>query len=213
MIKDLYKKIGKFFIYKKNVLILLTSISLLTFYLCFFITKKFIKINRYQNKFNHLEYVAIDTLEKRKQVKDFIEKHITYDKFFIDNNLENMKFLQKEKEIFYNLLNHPAFCNNSQIRKRLNFIQGDQNSLKFAEENVRQTALIKETDENQLNIIEIDENDLQRILSIIEPSQSVNSVNPIDSPQLIIKNFVLNKEKENSFLLEMKILKREYLKK
>jgi len=211
--KNLYKKIGEIFIYKKNVFILLTVIFLLIFFVSFSIIKMFKKLNHCQNKLTYLEHIALNSLEYRKQIKNFIEKHSNFDKSFIDNNLENMKFLENEKNILCNLTNHVAFLNNKQIKKRLDFIQSKKNMLKFAEEKLKQNALIKETDETQLYPIEIDESDLQKILSIIEFCELSNSITKIDSPQLIIKNFLLNKEKEKTFFLDMKILKREYLKK
>ena len=84
--------------------------------------------------------------------------------------------------------------------------------MKFAEENINKTALIKETSETQLSSIEVDENDLQKLLSIIEEEPINHFVAKKKSPQLIIKNFILSKEKPNAFSLDMKILKREYFK-
>lgn len=209
MIKNFYKKIGNLFINQRNVIILFCVNSLIIFLFISVLSKKFNKLNTYQYKLKNLENISLNSLDNRKEIKHFIEKHSNVDKFFIDNNLENLKFLEKEKNILNSLFKHSAFKNNSILKSRLDFIQSDQNTLKFAEENLQQNSLIKENDENQLFSIEIDENDLQKILSIVEFSEK----NISQSPQLIIKNFILNKSKENTFLLEMKILKREFLQK
>lgn len=214
MTSNFYIKLGKLFIYKKCIYFLMLFLLLITSVTTFSSTKKYLKIRFYQNRLDNLKYLALKSLEERKKVKDFIEKQIDHDKFFIDNNLENLKFLQHEKDILDRLIIHPAFSNNCQIKKRLDFINSDQNILKFAEENVIQTSLVKETDENQINGIEIDEKDLDKILSVVESSQCSNSsLSTLNPPQLIIKNFMLSKKNETTFLLEMKILKREYLKK
>ncbi|EKD28043.1 MAG: hypothetical protein ACD_79C00456G0003 [uncultured bacterium] len=213
MMIHILKKIGELFIYKKNVIILVTCICGLTFAVFFITLKKYVKLQNYKNKLTYLSTLSVKSIDMRKKTNNFIERFAKYDKFFIDNNLECLKFLQNEKNILEKLLQHPAFCNNSQIKQRIDFINSEQNTLKFVEENVAQTPLLKETDENQLYAIEIDEKDLTNILSIIESSQSENSSNDLNAPQLIIKNFVLNKEKENTFLLNLKILKREFNKK
>ena len=126
---------------------------------------------------------------------------------------ENLSFLENEKTVLEKLLKLNAFSNNSQIKARLEFIQKGRNTLRFSEENIKQNTLIKETDETQLSTIEIDGNDLQKILSVIEGRQNQNSLNDINAPQLIIKNFLLNKARDNIFLLDLKLLKREFFKK
>lgn len=209
----LYRKTGKLFIYKKNAIILLVCVFLICFTTIFAAVKKYIKLQNCKNKLTYLQSIAVNSLDTRKKTKNFIEKFMAYDKFFIDNNLENLKFLQSEKNTLDKLSRHPAFCNNSHIKKRIDFINSGQNMLKFAEETVIQTALVKETDESQINTIEIDENDLQKILLIIELSQFESALSHLRAPQLIIKKFVLNKEKENVFHLNLKIIKREYFKK
>jgi hypothetical protein len=214
VINIIYKKIGAYFIHLKNISLLFILLAFFIFFTNFNLYSKFIKLHTYHTKLNNLEFISKNSLEQRKKINDFIEQKTTYDKFFIDNNLENLTFLENEKKLLNKLKSHPAFLNDFRIKARLNFIDKDQNKLKFAEENVKQTTLIKETDESQLYPIEIDEYDLQKILSTIEGSlDDSNFKQKRDSPQLIIKNFMLNKKRKNVFSLDMKILKREYLKK
>jgi len=213
MIRNIYRKIGKLSIYKKNIFFVIASLLLLVVFVLTFSTYKFLKLNNCEKKLSYLEQKSTTTIAKRKEIKDFIEKTILFDNDFVENKLESLSFLQDEKSILSNLLLHPAFSNSSEIKKRLNFINSNQNKLKFLEENIKNSTFIKEAELTQLNSIEIDEIDLQKILSVIE-NVKIGTFFPYDdSPQLIIKNFSLDKKNENIFSLNMKIFKREFNKK
>jgi len=213
MINYIYKKIGTYCLHNKNIISIFAIAFLLMFSISFNAYSKFLKLQNSLTKLKYFEHIATGSIDQRKKVKQFIDEKTSYDKFFIDNNLENLSFLENEKTILSKLVSHPAFANSEQIKNRLHFLAKDKNRLKFAEENTNKTNLINETDESQLFSIEIDETDLQKLLSTIE-GVSMNDFTAKDaSPQLIIKNFLLTKEKENAFSLDLKILKREYLKK
>lgn len=213
MLNSFYKKIGSFCMLKKTVFIifgicffLITSISLYMFV-------QFFKLKDGLSRLKIAEYKAITSIDSRKEIKNFITQKTAFDKFFIDNNLENLSFLEKEKQTLSKILLHPAFSNSHELKKRLDFINRGKNRLNFAEENIKKTTLIKEIDEVQLNPIEIDETDLQKLLSIIEGTYISYFSPKKDSPQLIIKNFSISKERGNVFSLNLKLLKREYLPK
>jgi len=213
MLNEVYRKIGKVSIYKKNLFLLLFIFLILIIFVFTFSCFKFSKLNNAEKNLSYLEEKSVNTVAKRKEIKDFIEKKTSFDKYFVENNLENLKFLDNEKSVLSNLLGHIAFSNSPQIKKRLNFINSDQNRLKFLEENIKNAAYIKESELSQLKTLEIDDIDLQKLLSIIEDVQIDNYTKANLLPQLLIKNFTLNKQKENIFSLNMKIFKREFYKK
>ncbi|NGX34237.1 MAG: hypothetical protein K1060chlam1_00588 [Candidatus Anoxychlamydiales bacterium] len=213
MIKNIYRKIGQLSIYKKNIFFVISSLLLLVFFFLAFSIYKFLKLNNFEKRLTYLEQKSITTIAKRKEIKDFIEKNTLFDKCFVENKLENLTFLQNEKSILSNLLLHPAFSHSSQIKKRISFINSNQNKLKFLEENIKNSTFIKEADLTQLNSLEIDDRDLQKLLSIIEDVQIDKYFQYNDSPQLLIKSFSLSKKSENIFSINMKIFKREFNKK
>jgi len=213
MLKSIFREIGKVFIYKKNVYIFFTISLILLATITIFTFSKASKLHKYREKLISCQKISISSLDSRKEIKDFIAQKTNFDKFFIDNKLESLTFLENEKSILSKLLLHPAFSNSEQIQKRLSFINSNQNKLKFVEEKVIKSTLITETDETQLKPIEIDENDLQKILSIVEDISFNDCEKITDAPQLICKNFSLTKKRENIFSLNMKILKREFYKK
>lgn len=213
MINFICNKLGKIFISKKNMSIFFIVIFFLITFLSFKNFSKYLKLKNSLLKINSFEKIAINSLDERKKVKNFIDEKISYDKFFIDNNLENLSFLQNEKSQLVNLKKYIAFLNGDRINARLDFINSEKNKLKFAEENTKTSSLIKETLESQLYSIEVDENDLQKLLTIIEETPNSRFTKKANAPQLLITNFNLSKENCNSFTLDMKILKREFFKK
>lgn len=215
MLNSFYRKIGKVFIYKKNIIFVLIFYILLIFSVLTFSYYRFSKLNDAEKKLGFLEQKSINTIAKRKEIKDFIDKKTSFDKCFVEKKLESLTFLENEKSILSNLLVHPVFSNSSHIKKRISFINSDQNKLKFLEENIKNSTFIKEADLTQTKTLEIDNIDLQKLLAIIEDVQ-IDKYSPEDtSPQLFIKNFSLTKKRENIFFIKnMKIFKREfYIKK
>jgi len=207
------KKTDNFFLKKKNIYYLLTLSCLLVLSSIFFSLKKHISLQKSFFKIENLEDLALNSIEQRKKIKDFLNKKTNSNKYFIDNRLENLNFLEHEANNLSNLMQHPAFSTSNHLQNRLKFITSSENKLKFAEGAVKKTALTKETEENQLYSIQIDENDLKRLLSIIEDTE-IEHLKPFsDSPQLIITNFILHKKNKNVFDLNMKLLKREFFKK
>lgn len=213
MFKSMFKEIGKVFIYKKNVYIFFGITTILFVTVSIFTFSKISKIQKYSERLALCQRKSINSLDKRKEIKDFIARKTNFDKYFIDNKLESLTFLDNEKSILLKLINHIAFSNSYQIKRRLDFIASNQNKLKFAEEGVKKSTLITETDETQLKPIEIDMADLHKILSVVEDMSINDFKRPSNAPQLIIKNFSLSKKRENLFSLNMKILKREFYKK
>ncbi|HEU64743.1 MAG: hypothetical protein KR126chlam4_00291 [Candidatus Anoxychlamydiales bacterium] len=212
MLNDIYRKIGKICIYKKKLIFVLITFSFLIGFVLTFSFYKFSKLNDSEKKLLFLEKKSVSTISKRKEIKDFIEKKILFDKSFVEKKLEHLTFLENEKSILSNLLLHPAFSSSSQIKKRISFINSDQNRLKFLEENIKNSTFIKESDLSQLKSLEIDDIDLQKLLSLLEDVQIDGYFPETLSPQLLIKSFTLSKKRENIFSLNMKIFKREFLR-
>lgn len=95
----------------------------------------------------------------------------------------------------------------------LTFASGDK--LVFAEENLKRVGNKQEVIERQKKPIEIDEIVLKRILSIVEDVSIDSEIRPSHRPQLLFQHFELTKKKstpeENTFVLNMQLIKREIL--
>lgn len=186
---------------------LLVPIICATFYLFF----QILELQELENRFIYSTKKGKSAIEKKRNKEQFLRRYSSYTPYFINQYIESLNFLDKEKQELITLLNHPAVLNKKILKERLSFLSGETNRLLFAEEKVRSSTKIKETEEKQRHPVQVDEKDLEKLLSLIEDVSS----EPLNSPQLIIRNFQL-KKKETSlrneiFEVEMELLKREWL--
>ena len=166
---------------------------------------------------------AIETLEQtelekeRKQSQNLAVNHhyCDSDHFYIDKHLESFSFLQTEVEQLQKIANNPNVAVGENIVKRLDQLTGPANSLQFVEGVVQSTSTFQETIETLAHPVEVDAEDLQELLARIEGVQ-IGPYGPAERrPQLVITELKLDKKatRENSdvYLLNLKLLKREFL--
>lgn len=145
----------------------------------------------------------------RKQYLNTIVRN-TYsetDQFYLENQLESLSLLKKEKERLEQLLQNPTFTGNEIAEKRYSFISSNANRLSFMQgspqsaENVHEVACILS------HPVEIDTIDLKEILNRIEGNRK-------GKPQLIISDFRLNRKSHLNgnevYELNLKLKKREF---
>lgn len=154
--------------------------------------------------------------EKKQAINMAVRNHFRdVDHFYIDKNLETMAFLEPEIESLKNMLNNPNFPEDENIKKRLELLTGNGNSMIFTEGVVQSTPVFQEVTETLVHPVEVDVEDLQEILCRIEGKPIGGCVPPPNRPQLSILDFKIEKknvsEKNQVFLLNLKLLKREFL--
>lgn len=167
---------------------------------------------------NHLHYVHdLAAARERKQAINMIvqEHYKATDHFYIDKNLETLSFLDPEIEMLQKLVNNKYFAGDENVKKRLEFLTGPGNKMLFSEGNVENFPSFQETTASLVHPIEINDTNLQEILSLIEGIE-IGPFKPAPNrPQLIILDFKLDKKEVYSnndvFLLNLKLLKREFL--
>lgn len=136
------------------------------------------------------------------------------DHFYIDKYLETLTFLEPEIEGLQKLLTNKNLADDEQIKKRLEHLTGPGNSMVFSEGVVQSSPIFQETTETLVHPVEINGADLQKVLAKIEGTQ-IGSFSPAaHRPQLLILDFKLDRksvnEKNEVFLLNLKLLKREF---
>ncbi len=156
------------------------------------------------------------TAFERKHRKElFVQKHITSDPYFLDQEIESFVFLQNEKNRLSHWLLHPAIARKETITNRLRFLESEDNRLSFVEDNIQTSKVCKETIEKQRAPVEIDCDDLNQFLSLIEDLPGNDHFNNKRKPQLLIYNFSLLKKKtilqNDVFEMKLDLLKREFL--
>jgi hypothetical protein len=154
--------------------------------------------------------------EKRQVVNIALQSHFREaDHFYIDKYIESIPLLEPEIESLQKIVNNPNFTEDENIKKRLEFLTGPGNSLSFSEGVVQSTPNFQETTETLVHPVEVNITDVQNILSKIEGIHAGPYAPSPGRPQLIILDFKLEKksvsEKNEIFLLNLKLLKREFL--
>lgn len=137
------------------------------------------------------------------------------DHFYIDKNLETLTFLEPEIEGLQKAMENKNFPDDENIKKRIEFLTGTSNRLVFTEGAVQSTPYFQEVTESLVHPVEVNVDDLKTILARIEGVQIGNESPGPNRPQLIVLDFKIEKksltEKNQVFLLNLKLLKREFL--
>lgn len=132
------------------------------------------------------------------------------DHFYIDKHLESLLFLEPEIKNLQALDLQNAASKEEQ--ERLLFLK-NSNRLLFSEENVQRNTTHQEMFERQKEPIEINEEDLKKLLSRIE-GVVIESNSPLSGrPHLLIQNMTLSKKAilpdQNVYTVNMQLIKRE----
>lgn len=171
-------------------------------------------INSFEYYLENVKDLAVKV--EKKQISNIatLNQYKNADHFYIDKQLETLKFLEPELDSLKKTVENPHFIEDEPTRKRLNFLTGKQNHLTFSETNVQSTPFFQEVTETLTHPVEINLTDLQKILTVIEGRDLGGFTAPEGRPQLLILDFKLEKknirEENQVFELNMKLLKREY---
>ncbi len=145
----------------------------------------------------------------RKQYFNTLVRHIyaESDPLYLENQLEPLAFLKKEKEKLEQLLQSPTFIGNEAAEKRYAHLTSAANHLEFLQGSPQIGEGIQESICSLSHPVQVDSNDLKEILSRIEGNRK-------GKPQLLITEFKLSKRPFPSgnevFELNVKLLRREF---
>lgn len=145
----------------------------------------------------------------------FIDTYRLSDPEYISHRLETMTFLDSEIEALKLVNNHAAFESCDNIKTRLELLTQGGNRFSFSETCRDVDGEIEEREFAQIQPVEINGNDLKRILVAVEGISIGKEEAPKGRPQMVIKSFTLDKKKlaeRETYLLEMQLIKRGLLK-
>jgi hypothetical protein len=161
----------------------------------------------------------IDTLLTKKEQSDAVQKKqhsvlsslVQSDPFYIDKHLETLLFLESEIKKMEALFSDTALDDSTQ--KRLHFLKEGPNRLLFAEDKIRTKNKVREVMERQQQQVEMNEEDLKKLLCLVE-GVTIWPYGPKEGrPQLVIQDFQLLKKRHESqdhvFTVHLNIIKRE----
>ena len=209
-----FEKCGILFFSKMRPVFFFALVAAPLLIASFFLYQEVLQYQELQERFlkaSRKEQLAMERMGRKER---FLHRYSQATPYFLDQTIESLPLLQKEKEQLKSLLNHPAFPESVAIKERLSFIE--ENRLAFKEEKIETSKQMKEVQEKQRHPVQMDENDLKQILALLEDVQIDECLPKIHSPQILIKEFHLKKIEtplqQEVFEVEMDLIKREFSK-
>ncbi|MBN4067288.1 hypothetical protein JYU14_04315 [Simkania negevensis] len=135
------------------------------------------------------------------------------DPYYIDKALEPLSFCKREIEELNALMPYQNFAPDEKVTRRREMLSSDKNRLAFMEGAVVKSSSFKETEESLHHPVEVDEEDLVKLLDKIERLPQGDNSSEEGRPQLIITDFSLTRKRgshNETFLVDMKLIKREF---
>lgn len=169
------------------------------------------KLEELENEIERIHTKAVVLQESQRKENSLLSSLKNPDPHYLDKQVESLAFLFPEiKKLEAIQLENP---DEEQIAKRLQFLKEGGNRLRFSEEQIRSNDHVRETEEKQQQPVELNEEDLRKLLCLIE-GVTIWPYGPKEGrPQLIIKDFKLNKKElsshEKVFVVSMELIKRE----
>lgn len=199
-----------------RAIVYLVSLGLLPlFFVAFMFMSQINELEEFQEAVESIRQQA--TIKERKQALNMgVRNHFREaDHFYIDKYLETLVFLEPEIEQLQKIVKDKNFTDDERIKKRLEFLTSQGNSLAFSEGVVQSFPLFQETTETLVHPVEVNTSDIQKILSRIEGVKLGQYTPGLNRPQLVITEFKLDKKKltdqNEVYLLNLKLIKREFL--
>jgi hypothetical protein len=159
----------------------------------------------------HRQSALVQSTQKKERV--LLASLKSPDKQYIDKHIETLTFLLPEIKKLESLATENS--EEEWIQRRLHGLKNGPNRLHFVEEDIRSNELFREIEERQQQPVEINEEDLKKLLCLIE-GVTIWPYGPKEGlPQLIVRDFKLSKKEiapqEKTFIVSFQLIKREYL--
>jgi len=164
-------------------------------------------------KIRSLNRKNFDQKQRAEREKKLVERLKGADPDYVPKTLETLTFLDGEsKRIEAFLLDHPEEKN--QMR-RLQFLKGEANRLRFREKNFQRVGKFQEVDVILQHPVEMGKEDLTFLLSKLEHTRIGSYTPDPNAPDFLIEQFemirkTLSKDEE-VYLVKFNCIKREYV--
>ncbi len=212
----IFERIGFFFFSKIRPLFTFLLISFPLLCTDLYVVQKRLYRNALQDQYETTLLKAYKSLNKRADKHRFLSRYSETEPYFIDQHIESLQLLEEEINWLQTYERHPALAETELAKQRLAYLTKGKNKISFTEEEIKKSALCQETEEKMKKTVEMSEQDLKHLLSLIE-NVRIDSFEPHPkSPQMIITNFYLKKKtspfKQETFEVKLDLLKREFKK-
>lgn len=196
--------------YNTTMWILLIIMPLPFFLTLFHFTNTLQKLTFLEEEMQRLHIRTLQSQELQQKEHSLLNSLKNPDPHYLDKHIETLTFLLPELKKLETFSSENA---NEQTLKRLQFLKEGGNRLVFSEEQIRSNDLFREVEEKQQHPVEMNEEDLKKLLCLIE-GVTIWPYGPKEGrPQLIIKDFRLSKKEissqEKVFVVSMELINRE----
>lgn len=172
------------------------------------------RLARLENMLESTQHTLTQYERKHAQNMSVREYYRDADHFYIDKHLETIPLLEEEVGLLSKIVENNNIGQIDTVSKRLEKLTSSINALQFVESAVHAYPYFQETTEMLAHPVEVDLEDIKNILSKTEGVEIGPYTSASGRPQLIITDFKIEKKliRENNevFILNMKLIKREY---
>ena len=156
---------------------------------------------------NAINYLS-ETKARRQYFNTIVRNvYADSDPLYLENQLESLTFLKKERETLEQLLQSPTFTGNESAEKRYSHLTSSGNRLEFLQGSPQISEGIQETVCWLSHSVEMDSHDLKELLTRLEGNRK-------GRPQVVITDLKCQKKSLLSgnevFEVNIKLLKREF---
>lgn len=170
-------------------------------------------LNQLHRNLETVQMMGLNQERKQSQNRAVRQHFKNKDHFYIDKNVEPLRFLKEEKEALEKITREHNFVEDPNVSKRIEYLESE-NTITLSEGPVETHLFFTETEGTLSRPIEVTVSDIKEILTKIEGVEMGPLTPGEDRPQLIITDFKLKKKTSSQrgdiFTLTMKVLKREY---
>lgn len=189
----------------KHTLFLLPAIGCL-----FWFQWKIEQLRNYEATVHALEEKALEVGYQKTRDDACTSLLKTADHSYLSKYVESLILLEPEARRLQAILSHQK--ENRSLTHRLEFLKSGKNQIVFIEEARRSTEQLLEIEENLRHPVELNEEDLKKLLVLIE-GVTINPYSPVQGrPQLLFKEFDLVKQsapsEEEIYMINFKLIKR-----
>jgi hypothetical protein len=166
-----------------------------------------------ESRIQRLQAAAV-TLDRKQAANALVRNYFAEaDRFYLEKQTESLRLLETETDALQKLGNQPYIAEDPRITRRLNALA--DNTVIFSEGMVQSYSFFNEIPEALQHPIEVDVDDIKKLLTKIE-GVTIGTHEPgPNRPQLIVTDFRLDRKsaqgESDLYTLNLKILKREYL--
>ncbi|MCB1108867.1 MAG: hypothetical protein KDK44_04350 [Chlamydiia bacterium] len=175
--------------------------------------KKADRIEELEVEYNALIPKIGKVLTNKNNEHTFKKLYANVDHFYCEKHLEALKFLKPQINQLKFLSNYGSFAKCSSLKNQLQKLSGSGNALLLSQTQKHIAHLIQETEEKLMHPIEIDRDDLLKLLAYIEGCPLKSNQAPVGRPNLLLTRFSLSKRVgtlgAEAFFVDFDLVKRE----